>query len=370
MARLLHVSANQFPKLEHGHFTKKIWVELAAGFDHYYIMGRSQTNKFSIETEGNITLYLIPKITDRSLVFVFSSFYLFILIKKYKITHLLAQSAMLGGFSAALASSWFKIPLMTEIHGDIYFKYLKSKSFFNRIISAIIKFSFKKSTVVRSVSKTMTDDLAKFGIIKNVIEIPYRVDFTLFGDPKMDYSLNDPIKIISIGRFVEQKGYDIAIEACNKLSKNYNIKLYLIGGGKLEAHYKKLINGAAVVLVDKLPQSELIPFLKGGDIYIQPSKPFFGEAMPRTILEAMAMKLPIIATNVAAIPGVLSDHHNSILINTNSSDELMNAIVKLIDDRDLREKIALQGYKDAKEKYEWNKVFEMYRNALLYMKFR
>lgn len=67
--------------------------------------------------------------------------------------------------------------------------------------------------------------------------------------------------------------------------------------------------------------------------------------MPRTILEAMAMKLPIIATNIAAIPGVLNET-NAVLINPNIVNELVDAI----DNDNLRKEIALNAYKDVVNK--------------------
>ena len=369
--KLLHISANTYPPLDgKHHHTKNIWKELSKSFDEYHILARCETNKYSFSQEGNIYLHLVPRITKKSKIFFFTSFWMFYIIKKYEITHLLSQCPIVGGFSASLASKFFKIPLMVEIHGDVYFKFMKEASLKDKIFSIITKFTFNNATKIRSLSSTMNIMLKNDGIKNNYVVIPNRVNLSLFDTKKISYELHKPIKIISIGRFVEQKGYDIAIEVIKELSEKYNIELYLIGGGTLYEKFDSMSKGFEnIKLIKWIEQKELKVLLEETDIYIQPSKPFFGEAMPRTILEAMAMKLPIISTNIAAIPGVLENKKNALLIKPNSKEELKQALETLIGDDNLREQIAKQAYKDVLDKYEWNKVFELYRNELKSMKY-
>jgi glycosyltransferase involved in cell wall biosynthesis len=368
--KILHISANTYPSLNgKNHHTKNIWRELAKGFDEYHVLARSETNKYNYSEEGNIHLHLMPRLTKKSKIFFFTSFWMFWIIKKYKITHLLAQCPIVGGFTATLASRLYKIPLMAEIHGDVYFKYMQGKIFVHKIFSKITKFTFNNATKIRSLSSAMNDLLVMYGFTQNIVIVPNRVNLELFNSNKNSYHLHKPIRIISIGRFVEQKAYDIAIEAIKQLGKKYNIELHLIGGGELYDKYATLSKGYEnIKLIKWIEQSELKVLLEQSDIYIQPSRPYFGEAMPRTILEAMAMKLPIIATNIAAIPGILNET-NAVVINPNKADELVDAIVKLINNDEFREKIALQGYKDVVEKYEWSKVFELYRSEIKSMRY-
>lgn len=369
MNKLLHISANQYPKLTgNHHHTKNIWIELSKGFDEYHILARSENNSYSNSSEGNIHLHLVPKIFNKSKIFFFTSFWMFWIIKKYRITHLLSQCPIIGGFTASLASRFYKIPLFVEIHGDIYFKYMQGKLFKDKLLSVITKFTFNNATKIRSLSTSMSKMLEKSNITKNIVVVPNRVNLTLFNSNKNSYKLHKPIRIVSIGRFVEQKGYDVAISTIIRMSKSFDIELYLIGGGVLYDKFNVQSKGYLNIKIIKwIEQEELKKILESADIYIQPSKPFFGEAMPRTILEAMAMKLPVIATNIAAIPGVLNIG-NSILINPNSEDELEDALIKLIQDDVLRESISKQGFKDIADKYEWNNVFEIYRNEIINMK--
>lgn len=370
MARLLHISGNTYPSLDvKDHHTKRIWKELSKGFDEYHIIARSEDNSYRYSHEGNIHLHLVPRITQKSKVFFFSSFWMFYLIKKYEITHLLAQCPIVGGFTASLASRFYKTPLMVEIHGDVYFKYMKEETLKDKVFSKIVKFTFNNATKIRSLSSAMNSMLINSGIdLEKIKIIPNRVNIDLFQSKKNDYELHDPIRIISIGRFVEQKGYDIAIEAIKELSLKINIELYLIGGGALYKKYEDLAKGFEnIKLINWIEQSELKKLLEQSDIYIQPSKPFYGEAMPRTILEAMAMRLPVITTNIAAIPGIIINEVNGLIIDPNSKEQLIEAMEKMLSNIDLRERVALCGYQDILEKYEWNKVFDLYQREILSM---
>ncbi|MGL3001251.1 glycosyltransferase family 4 protein [Flavobacterium sp. RSSB_23] len=364
MNNLLHISANQFGAIEASGHTSKIWEELSTGFDNYYVFARSKRNKFEKFKKGKINLILIPKVFNSSKIFVLTSLLLLYYVRKYKINRILAQDALAGGISGIFASKIFKIPIMIEIHGDFYFDFFKEDTLKKRILSRISKFVFKSATKVRSLSSTMTALLNHNLKIDNIALIPNRVNCNFFSPPKTDYEIKNDIVITSVGRFVRQKGYDVAIKVVQNLSDRFNIKLILIGGGSLKNELKQLIGESKnVQLIDWIEQENLIDLLKKSDIYIQPSLPYFGEAMPRTILESMAMGLPIISTTVCAIPGILNSE-NSILVTPGSVFELENAIISLVENSTLREKIGREAYSDASKKYNWNKMFDLYRKEI------
>lgn len=365
---LLHLSANQLPDLDSRHHTVRIWEELAKGFDEYHIIGRSRNWKFNYSRKGNIHLHLVPAWGKRNRSFFLSSYFIFYLIKRHQITHLLSQSSIWGGFTATLASRLFSIPHLVEIHGDVYFKYQKSDQWHERILAWISRYSLKRATVVRSLSESMTQALQQMGIKKNIVEIPNRVDLNRFGPPKTDYSLSNPIEIISIGRFVAQKGYEIAIQSILQLEKKRSIRLRLIGGGKLKESLNKLKGqNPNIELIDWVKQEDLIDMMRKADIYIQPSLPNLGEAMPRTILEAMAMGLPIVSSRIAAIPGVLIHEQNALMIKPGHTEELSHSLERLITDQSLRTKVGKKAFQDAREHYEWSKMFSLYRKTLTEM---
>ncbi|WDF57137.1 glycosyltransferase family 4 protein [Mucilaginibacter sp. KACC 22063] len=328
-------------------------------------MARSTDNRFHTYTEGNITLHLIPKIMDRSAIFFFSSLYMFLLIRKLKVTHLLAQSSVLGGYTAAWASRIYKLPLMTEIHGEEYFRYLKRNSFKNKALAKIVDFSFRNSVVVRSLNGYMTKRLHDAGY-HNIEEIPNRVDLSIFNRRKSEFSSSKPVKLVSVGRFVKEKNYLQLIENLHK--SNLDFQLTLIGGGPLKSSYEDYINkfdlSARVRLIEWMPQSDLIDLIVNADIYIQYS---VSEGMPRTIIEAMALNVPVISTNVGSISGVVKNERNGLLL-PDFSVESLKTIVNKLSDVSIVEQLSNNAYHDVLSKYEWSNVFARYRSVILSMK--
>ena len=368
MNKLLHISANTYPPLDgKHHHTKNIWKELSKGFDEYHILARSETNKYSFSKEGNIYLHLVPRITKKSKIFFFTSFWMFYIIKKYKITHLLSQCPIVGGFSASLASKFFKIPLMVEIHDEVYFTQIKN----NKLIKFLAEFGFKNANKIRSLGNLMTLNVAKYGFENKVVEIPTRVNFDLFKFKKEKFDIINTIKIVSVGRFHSDKGYDRLIKACANLNQKYNITLTIIGGGELKNFYidlaKELNFNDNLILFDWLSQEEFQQYVIKSDIYVQSS---ILEGLPRTILEAMALKMPIVTTNIGVITDVIEHNYNGLVIEKDSVNALESSIEELINNQEKREYLAKNGYKVAKDQYEWNKVFKKYRDEILTMKYK
>jgi glycosyltransferase involved in cell wall biosynthesis len=82
------------------------------------------------------------------------------------------------------------------------------------------------------------------------------------------------------------------------------------------------------------------------DLFVLPTLP--GEGVPRVLLEAMAAGLPIVATDVAGVPTLISHEVNGLLVPPASSGELARALDRLIRDGDLRRRLIANGYRLAR----------------------
>ena len=367
MSNLLHLSANQFIGINTSSHTFKIWQELAKGFDNYYVFARSERNRFEKFKNGNITLILIPKVFKKSRIFILTSFLILFYVKKLKISHILCQSAIFGGTASILAKKIFDIPVMIEIHGEEYFRLMNTQKKYLKPLSLYLIFIYKSANKVRSLNSFMTQKLCKHGIKENVTEIYNRVNLELFNQIKTNYRIqNDSFKIVSVGRFVKEKNYENLIKYLSKL--NFKYHLTLIGGGELKDNYINVIRDFRqddnVTLIDWIDQKDFISILINNDIYIQSS---VSEGMPRTIVEAMALQMPVISTRVGSIEGVLENEVNGLLIST-TEEEIINAIYRFYNSEALRATLAFKARKDVIEKYEWNLVFEKYRKEIISMK--
>jgi glycosyltransferase involved in cell wall biosynthesis len=166
-----------------------------------------------------------------------------------------------------------------------------------------------------------------------------------------------PINLLYTGRIDPAKGLFELVEA-TALLKNlgYDVILHLVGwehgGGKkveskLKIKGKKLNITSSIIFHGRKTVGEgLNKMYKMADIYIIPS---YHEGFPKTIWEAMANGLPVIATEVGGIPYYLSDKENVFLIKPRSSDQIVSAVKAIIEDEKLRQKLIKNGLKKAQE---------------------
>ena len=95
---------------------------------------------------------------------------------------------------------------------------------------------------------------------------------------------------------------------------------------------------------------EKIKVLENADVFIFPSY-FEEECFPLSILEAMNAKLPILATKIGAIPEMLDDNYEGLLVDPKCPEQILEKLETLIMDVDLRKKLGDNTFKKFKEHY-------------------
>lgn len=148
----------------------------------------------------------------------------------------------------------------------------------------------------------------------------------------------DGLKIVTVGRLHESKGYDLAIEAAKYLKeKNIDFKWFFIGEGDKRSDLEKmisinnLVNNIVLVGADYNPYK----YIKDSDIYVQPSV-FEGYSI--SVREAMILNKPIICTNFPSITGTLIDGENALIVRMNGYD-IFEKIIYLINNKTYCEKL-------------------------------
>lgn len=162
----------------------------------------------------------------------------------------------------------------------------------------------------------------------------------------------DPIRLLFTGRVEPAKGLIELFEAGKRLiDTGKNIQIDIVGweNNPEKPFEKKLITYAKLLGISnnitfhgkKKLGPELNQYYRNSDIYVLPS---YHEGFPRTIWEAMANSLPVIATKVGGIPFFLKSKKHAILIEPKNSNAIVTAIELLVNDDNLREKIISNGY--------------------------
>ena len=162
-------------------------------------------------------------------------------------------------------------------------------------------------------------------------------------------------QIIFVGRLSKEKGIETIIEVSKKLSNDIN--LLIVGSGPESEKIKKLSETLDNIhYLGYQTHENSIKLIRGSDIVIQPS---FHEGISTTILEAMACKIPIIASNVGGNKELILDNQNGFLINPKSVDELIRKITIILEDNLLAKKFGEKSF-ELIENYEWSKIGEKY----------
>ena len=164
----------------------------------------------------------------------------------------------------------------------------------------------------------------------------------------------EDMKIIAYcGRLSKVKGIDYLMQAIPIILKSAPHTYFLfIGEGELEKQLRDCENSNNIILTGKIAHEEVLNLLKCADIFVLPS---IREASSNALLEAMAVGLPIVASNVGGNPAMVSHGRTGILVNPCDSVALVNAILDLLLNSQLRE-ICKTNTLKVIENFSWEKI--------------
>ena len=223
-----------------------------------------------------------------------------------------------------------------------------------------------KATVLRSqasyiaVSQAVKDyTCGHLGVDpKNVHVIHNGVDLDRFRvRPRTKGTSNRRMVFGTVARFDPEKGHDYLVEAARKIAKTgVDFEIRLAGDGSLRPKIEAQVT--ALGLTDRVHFSGLIEdvdsFLQEIDVFVLPS--VFGEGLPMTILEAMACRLPVVATDVGGTGEVIQNEKTGMLVAPKNSTRLADSMLRLAGDQQFREAIADQGYDLVRNHFSFEKV--------------
>ena len=259
-------------------------------------------------------------------------------------------------------SKKLKIPAILTIHAGLNKKLIKpeNKKYFENIKKIIC------------VSREIANELKIIGIAEEKIEIiSSGVYLSGFKDVDKNAVINlrdkysKPI-IISVGVLRINKGFSYLIGSFKEiLNKFDSATLLIIGDGLIRYDLEKQAQGIPnIYFLGQQEHNEVVKYLCASDIFILSSISTEGdrEGTPTSIMEAMAAGLPVIAANVGGSSYLIKDGENGLLVEEKNSDELARAMIKLIGDENLRQKIKMKNLEDIKQK-DWPIIAQKITNV-------
>lgn len=195
------------------------------------------------------------------------------------------------------------------------------------LVSDILKVNMKK------VYPKMYEKMITIYDIRNQAFIE---KMALEGDPYEDIH-GFPI-LVTVGRMVKHKGYDLAVETAYILKNNgYVFRWYLVGDGPERSEICKMISekGLDGYVVSVGAKENPYPYIKNADIYVQTSR-FEGYCL--TLSEARALRVPPVSTDFDVVHGQIRDGENGLIVGMDP-ESIANGIERLLDDPDLKNDI-------------------------------
>ncbi|MCY4052095.1 MAG: glycosyltransferase family 4 protein [Gammaproteobacteria bacterium] len=174
------------------------------------------------------------------------------------------------------------------------------------------------------------------------------------------------VMILSVGRAVSKKGYDILIDALAKLPEDLHWKFVHIGGGpllnSLKSQAKALQLQTQIDWLGPLSFGKVLEQYRTADIFVLASRIDSDgdrDGLPNVLMEALSQRLACISTDISGIPELLRDEKNGLIVQSEDVDALSNAIERLIRDAEYRNELSSEGRRTME------KTFDLKRNVKL-----
>lgn len=271
-----------------------------------------------------------------------------------------------NGLAAMFASILKGIPYVVSLHGSDMYLARRNKLF--RSISRMI---FHRAGGVTACSPELLQAALEMGAPECSILLPYGVDTEKFNpeqsNPQIRGSFNsnhDEVLILSLGRLVYKKGFNILIDSIPTVVKaEPKVKVIIGGDGPLKVELADQIEllemDRYIHLAGSIPWDEIPEYLASGDIFVLPSiRDKYGniDGLPNVLLEAMSSGKPVIASDIPGVKNVLEDGLTGLLVPSGDSTELSRAIIALVENPSLRKKLGDGARISIQEHFTWQET--------------
>ncbi|HEX3013184.1 MAG TPA: glycosyltransferase [Methanobacterium sp.] len=320
-------------------YTYLLSRELVNRGDEVYVLTYPHENISDIK---DIPVFTAPTLNIKGLRgFLFSisaTLKLLRIIRKYKIDLIHAHYVMPPGLIAVICSMLSGTKTAITIHGSDIFVLARKP-----LLKSVIKFILKRSDYVFVVSDSLRENVLKLDIegLEDKLSITYNaVDVERF-KPDQTSTFKEEVHInpqkpvvLFVGNLVWQKGVEYLIRA--KEFMKVDAEIVIVGDGPLLEELK------AIVEFEKMEgitftgaRTDIEKIMPAADVVVVPS---VSESFGIVVLEAMASGKPVIATNVGGIPEVVNKE-TGVLVNPEDPVGLAEAIDKILEDKELKEKM-------------------------------
>lgn len=274
----------------------------------------------------------------------------------------------IGNMGTCLKQMGFGDRLVTMFYGaDIRFGIIKGGSYYRKL--------FEVGDCFLAISEYNYKNLVRFGADpKKIILHPVGIDIEKFDNRSYNVARKQKkVIILTVARIVVEKGLSYGIEAIKLLLEKkprLDIEYRIIGDGPLKKKLEKMVKdfklNDVVIFLGSAEQKDIIKEMKKSKIFLLPS---IAEALPVVLMEAQAMKLPVIATKVGGIPEVVVDGKSGFLVPERDIKAMAEKIEYLVKNKKIWRKMGKYGRRFVKKHYNIDKLnknlINIFKNLLI-----
>jgi glycosyltransferase involved in cell wall biosynthesis len=285
----------------------------------------------------------------------------------------------MSGLLAYLFGKIKKIPSINTIHGSYYDVWdfieknpLKSMLFriMEKLLSSFLarhcSYQIHADTNFAKKVKSWTGNHKKIKTILNGVNL---TRFSPNIEPIEELKGECPV-IMTVRRLVPKNGVRFLLEAIPLILKTKDIKTVIVGDGpereKLVKLSSELKVSKNVIFVGGISNYRVPIYLSAADVVVVPS---IVEASSISVLEAMAMEKPIVATGIPGITDVASNGLTSYLVSSGSPNELAQAVLFLLDNPSYGKKLGTTARSAVEKRHSWTSIAKeiavLYKRAIL-----
>jgi phosphatidyl-myo-inositol dimannoside synthase len=289
-------------------------------------------------------------------------------IRQEKIDHVLIGQILPLGTAALIYSKFYKIKYSIFLHGmdlSCAVKSPRKKWLTGKILKNANKIICVNSYVADLARQIFPDIKYKIIVVNPGINTDAKDNAQQTIQLKEKYHLENKMVLLSVGRLVKRKGFDMVVDCLPKiLEKIPNLIYVMIGDGPELKNYQSKNN---VLIINNASDQERDSWYNLCDIFIMPSRNINGdfEGFGIVYLEANLAGKPVIAGKSGGISDAVIDGLNGLLVDPLSSDQIVSAIIKLAQDQALRQKLGGQGKARAIDDFNWPKQTNKIYNFLI-----
>jgi len=180
-----------------------------------------------------------------------------------------------------------------------------------------------------------------------------------------------PLRIVSVGRLVEKKGFAVLLDTCHRLKDRRVFRCDVYGDGPmmpaLRSRTVELGLGSDVTFHGSRSHSDVLAAIASATVFALPCVQAANgdrDATPNVLLEAMATGIPVVSTRLSGIPEIVQDGVDGLLVPSGDAAALADAIDTLADDAALAERVRLAGRHAAITQFTIDRTVDAFLAAL------